>query len=51
MNNNTGQQHFYCYFTLFYLVLKLRGISSLFHFYNFGVIFSFVNFMVIFNLC
>jgi hypothetical protein len=41
----------FCQFTYFYLVLKLRGISWLFHFYNFVLLlFGFVNFIVIFNL-
>jgi len=37
-------------FIYFYLMLRLRGMSSLFWFYNFFVKFSFVDFMVIFNL-
>ena len=40
-----------CLFALFnFLVLKLSGVSSLFHFYNVFVLFSSVNFIVIFNL-
>jgi hypothetical protein len=33
--NSCSLFNFYCYFTHFYLVLKFRGISFLFDFYNF----------------
>lgn len=42
--------NFCCYFTYFYLMLRLRGISSLFYFYNCCSKFNFVDFIVIFNL-
>jgi hypothetical protein len=32
--NSCSLFNFYFYFTYFYLVLRLRGISSLFNFYN-----------------
>ena len=48
--NSCSLFNFYFYFICFYLVLRLRGISSLFYFYNFYWLFSFVDFMVIFNL-
>jgi hypothetical protein len=48
--NSCSLFNFYCYFTCFYLVLKLQGISSLFDFYNFLYLFRFVDFMVIFDL-
>jgi hypothetical protein len=40
----------YCYFTYFYVVLRLRGLSSLSCFYIICVLFGFVDFIVILNL-
>jgi len=36
---------------LFLFDVKVRGISSLFYFYNFLLLFIIVEFLVIFNLC
>jgi hypothetical protein len=47
--NSYSLFNFYCYFTHFYLVLKLRGMSWLIDFYNFRI--CFVGFMVMDSGC
>ena len=48
--NSYSLCHFCCFVIDFYVMLILRGISSLFYIYNFLLLFIFVDFMVIFNL-